>query len=141
MLLKTAILAITSVMVATAGQLLLRAGMDEVGYVGASRVARPIDLVVDVASEPRVLAGLVLFGLSALVWLIVLSRAPLSFAYPFAGLTYVLVALFGKYVLHESVPALRWIGIALIIGGIILVGRTAPTGVEAAIPVKTSQDH
>lgn len=141
MLFKTAMLAIFSVMLATAGQLLLRAGMDQVGYVGASRVTRPIELVLDVAAEPRVLAGLLLFGLSALAWLIVLSRAPLSFAYPFAGLTYVLVALFGKYVLNEDVPALRWFGIALIIGGIILVGRTAPTGVEAEVAIQVPQDH
>lgn len=141
MLFKTAMLAIFSVMLATAGQLLLRAGMDQVGYVGASRVTRPIELVLDVSAEPRVLAGLLLFGLSALAWLIVLSRAPLSFAYPFAGLTYVLVALFGKYVLNEDVPALRWFGIALIIGGIILVGRTAPTGVEAEVAIQVPQDH
>ena len=43
----------------------------------------------DVASTVAVWGGLLLFGLSAFVWLAVLSRASLSFAYPFASLTYV----------------------------------------------------
>jgi drug/metabolite transporter (DMT)-like permease len=69
-------------------------------------------------------AGLVLFGVSALVWLVVLSRASLSFAYPFASLTYVLIVLFDRFWLNESVPALRWGGVALIIAGIVLVAQT-----------------
>lgn len=127
MLRKTALLATFSVVVATIGQLLLKAGMQKIGYVGTSQIARPGSLAIQIAREPRVVGGLVLFGISALAWLIVLSRAPLSFAYPFAGLTYALVALFGKFALHEHVPAVRWFGISLIIGGIILVGRTAPS--------------
>jgi drug/metabolite transporter (DMT)-like permease len=58
------------------------------------------------------------------VWLAVLSRASLSFAYPFAALTYVLIVLFDRFVLDETVPALRWGGVAFIIVGIILVSRT-----------------
>lgn len=100
MLLKTALLAVFSVVIATAGQLLLKAGMQRVGYVDTSRLARPIHLFFQVAAEPRIVAGMVFFALSAAVWLIVISRAPLSFAYPFAGLTYVLVTLFGKFALH-----------------------------------------
>jgi drug/metabolite transporter (DMT)-like permease len=67
---------------------------------------------------------LFLFGLSALVWLVVLSRASLSFAYPFASLTYVLILVFDRFWLNESVPGLRWAGVALIAAGIFLVSRT-----------------
>jgi drug/metabolite transporter (DMT)-like permease len=76
------------------------------------------------ASTWAVWAGLALFGISALVWLLVLSRVSLSFAYPFASLTYVLILVFDRFWLHESVPALRWGGVALIIGGIVLVAQT-----------------
>ena len=74
--------------------------------------------------QPYVWAGLVLFGVSALVWLVVLSRASLSFAYPFAALTYVLILLFDQFVLDETVPPLRWAGVAFIGVGIILVSQT-----------------
>ena len=78
------------------------------------------------ASPPDdwVWVGLVLFGLSAVVWLVVLSRASLSFAYPFASLTYVMILLFDRFVLDESVRGMRWAGVALIIAGIVLVSRT-----------------
>ncbi len=129
-MLKTASLAVLGVLVATGGQLLLRAGMERVGYIGANRVARPVTLAIQVASEPRVVIGLVLFVISAGMWLIVLSRIPLSLAYPFAGLTYVFVTVFSKFFLNENVPAIRWLGLVLIVSGIFLVGRSAPPGLE-----------
>jgi drug/metabolite transporter (DMT)-like permease len=127
---KTATLAIVGVMIATGGQLLLRAGMERVGYIGATRIGKPLTLIMQVATEPRVIFGLVLFGVSAAMWLIVLSRVPLSLAYPFAGLTYVFVTFFSRWVLHESVPPLRWFALLLIVVGVVLVGATAPPGVD-----------
>ena len=77
--------------------------------------------------QPFVWGGLLLFGLSALVWLVVLSRASLSFAYPFAALTYVMILLFDHFVLEEQVPGLRWAGVAFIGTGIFLISRTPHT--------------
>jgi drug/metabolite transporter (DMT)-like permease len=54
----------------------------------------------------------------------VLSRTSLSFAYPFAAITYILIVLFDRFVLDETVPPLRWMGVALIAVGIVLVART-----------------
>jgi len=123
---KTTILALFSVVLATAGQLTLKTGMTRVGYIGTERLGKPLKLLLQVATTWQVLLGLTLFFVSAGFWILVLSRVPLSFAYPFAGLTYLLIALFGKFVLGEHVPGLRWLGIALIIAGILLVGKTAP---------------
>jgi drug/metabolite transporter (DMT)-like permease len=41
-------------------------------------------------------------------------------------MSYVLTALMGKFLLHESVSTQRWIGISLIVLGVILVSRTTP---------------
>ena len=57
----------------------------------------------------------------------VLSRASLSFAYPFAALTYVLILLFDEFVLNDTVPPLRWAGVAFIGAGIFLVSQTQHT--------------
>jgi drug/metabolite transporter (DMT)-like permease len=112
-----------SVTLAAVAQLTLKHGMNQVrdgfGPVGANAAS-----LRAVATTPAVWVGLALFGLSALVWLAVLSRASLSFAYPFAALTYVLIVLFDRFVLEENVPALRWGGVGFIIVGIILVSRT-----------------
>ena len=112
-----------SVTLAAVAQLTLKHGMNQVresfGAVGANAAS-----LKAVATTVAVWVGLALFGLSALVWLAVLSRASLSFAYPFAALTYVLIVLFDRFVLDETVPPLRWGGVAFIIVGIILVSRT-----------------
>jgi drug/metabolite transporter (DMT)-like permease len=83
-----------------------------------------VDSAKTLVVQPLVWLGLVLFGLSAIVWLVVLSRASLSFAYPFASITYVLILVFDHFVLDEPVPALRWFGVAAIALGIFLVSRT-----------------
>ena len=77
---------------------------------------------------PALVGGLGIFVLSAAVWLIVLSKASLSFAYPFVSLTYVLILLFDRFILREPVSSLRWSGVALIIAGIVLVSRTGAVG-------------
>ena len=48
-------------------------------------------LVIGAATSPWVLLGLVVFGISAVVWLVVLSRVPLSLAYPFNALGYLVI--------------------------------------------------
>ena len=116
-------LIIVSVALAAMAQIVLKHGMNHVTHElghpfrldgGSLRVA---------ATTFWVWAGLALFGLSALVWLSVLSRAALSFAYPFAALTYVVIVLYDT-VRGEAVSGLRWGGVALIVAGIILVSRT-----------------
>jgi drug/metabolite transporter (DMT)-like permease len=76
------------------------------------------------AATPLVWIGLAVFGLSAIVWLAVLSQTELSFAYPFASLTYVIILVYGRFVAEEPVSPLRWTGVALIVAGIVLVSRS-----------------
>jgi drug/metabolite transporter (DMT)-like permease len=114
---------LVSVTLAAVAQLTLKHGMNQVkdsfGVVNLNAGS-----LKAVASQASVWVGLFLFGLSALVWLAVLSRTSLSFAYPFAALTYVLILVFDQFVLDENVPALRWGGVAFIAVGIFLISRT-----------------
>jgi drug/metabolite transporter (DMT)-like permease len=114
-----------SVALAAVAQLTLKTGMnhvnDELAPSTFSLTGRSLRVLV---GQPFVWGGLFLFGVSALVWLVVLSRASLSFAYPFAALTYVSILLFDHFVLNEQVPALRWAGVACIALGIFLISRT-----------------
>lgn len=119
------VLILLSVCLAAVAQLTLKAGMNHVNDTLAPQtfsVNGPS--VRAVVTQPLVWAGLALFGVSAIVWLVVLSRASLSFAYPFASITYVLILLFDHFVLDEQVPGLRWGGVACIALGIFLVSRT-----------------
>ena len=118
-------LILLSVALAAVAQLTLKAGMNNVNDALAPQTfSLNGPSVRALIVQPAVWGGLLLFGISALVWLVVLSRASLSFAYPFASLTYVLILLFDQFVLDEQVPALRWGGVACIAVGIFLVSRT-----------------
>ncbi|MGH2678528.1 MAG: EamA family transporter, partial [Actinomycetota bacterium] len=87
----------------------------------------PATSALRVAREPFVWIGLLLFAISAAVWIVVLSRTSLSFAYPFAAITYIVIVLFDRLILKQPVPGLRWAGVLLIATGIILVSRTPPS--------------
>lgn len=70
-------------------------------------------------------------GVSLLiVWLLshmaLLSWADLSYVLPVTSIAYVLVALVGRFLLHEQVSPARWVGVTLIMAGVTLVGHTAP---------------
>lgn len=121
------ILILTSVGLAAVAQLLLKVGMNKVGIIGSADLQAPLTTALRVLRQPAILVGFLAFGLSAAIWLIVLSRTALSFAYPFASLTFVLILVFEWALLDEPVFALRWGGVAFIIMGLILVSRTGQT--------------
>lgn len=121
------VLILISVGLAAAAQITLKHGMNQVvDRTGAAFRFNGPSLKA-VALTPAVWGGLALFGLSAFVWLAVLSRAALSFAYPFAALTYAIIVLYDLSV-GEHISGLRWAGVALIVAGIILVSRTPAHG-------------
>jgi multidrug transporter EmrE-like cation transporter len=97
------------------GQTLLKAGVGGAdGSAGLAEIAR------HVASLP-VLAGVACYGLSAVLWLAVLTQMNLSVAYPMGAASYVLVLLVAS-AMGESVPPLRWLGVVCIVIGIAFVG-------------------
>lgn len=116
------VLLTVSVGFAVAGQLTLKEAMDRVGAIGGAQVAALGDTLSRVGREPRLWIGLALFGVSAVFWLVVLSRVPISVAYPSVGLSYIVVVAFERYVKHEPVPSLRWLGVLVVALGIALIG-------------------
>ena len=119
-----------SVALAATAQLTLKFGVDRVTKPGPDGehsgivLSEPVGSAIRVAKEPFIWLGLSLFGISAAVWIVVLSRTQLSFAYPFAALTYVIILLFDRIFLKVQQPGLRWAGVFLIISGIVLISRT-----------------
>jgi uncharacterized membrane protein len=76
---------------------------------------------------PWVVVGVALLLVWTLSHMALLSWADLSFVLPVTSVGYVLTALAGRLFLSEQVSVARWAGIALITGGVILVGRTPPS--------------
>lgn len=109
-----------SVLFAVGGQLTLKTAMDSVGRIG--KTSQVGDTLLRAMKEPLLWLGLALFGISALFWLVVLSRVRLSVAYPIVGISYILIVLLARFRLHEHVPALRWVGVSVIALGIAIIG-------------------
>ncbi|MFN2490204.1 MAG: EamA family transporter [Actinomycetota bacterium] len=116
------VLLIVSVGFAVVGQLTLKSAMNRVGRIGQQEMSAPGETILRAVKEPRLWVGLALFGVSALFWLVVLSRVPLSVAYPFVGLSYIAIVASARLFLHEHVPLLRWIGVVVVALGIAIVG-------------------
>ena len=68
---------------------------------------------------------------SFIVWMTVLSSIDLSIAFPLGSLSFILIPVLSVIFLGEEVPGMRWIGIAFIIGGIIMLSISEKEG-EAA---------
>jgi undecaprenyl phosphate-alpha-L-ara4N flippase subunit ArnF len=119
--LTTVLLLLISVALATAGQLLLKAGMNELGS-GRLGIGDVAQLLGHSATTWQVILGLVAFGTSAMFWLLTLSRVPLSTAYPAVSLSYVLILVFSVVVLDERPTTTVWTGAAFVMTGISLIG-------------------
>lgn len=120
------LLILISVSLSAGSQVLLKYGMtsERVSKALGAPNASPLDIGMAVFLSPLVLSGLFSFGLSALLWLFVLARTPLSSAYPFVSLGIVVTVLAGFYLFDESMTPFKIIGTVLIVSGIILVAKS-----------------
>ena len=73
--------------------------------------------------SPWLWLALLCLGLGLLVWLLVLQRLEVGVAYPMLSLNFVLVTLMARFVFHEHIDGRHWLGVALVIGGVVLLGR------------------
>ena len=107
-----------AVISAASGQVMLKHGMQ---IATARATATSTSLALRAATSPWVLLGLVVFAVSAVAWLAVLSRVPLSVAYPFNALGYLVILSASIVVLHERANLLTWAGSLLVVSGLIIV--------------------
>jgi len=113
-----------SVCLAVAGQLLLKMGMLRMGKFSLN-ISTVVQQYARILVNPFIIAGIIGFALSVLVWLYVLSRLELSFAYPFTALNYVLILLASYFVLRETITPVKIMGVAVIVAGVYLISRGA----------------
>lgn len=112
-----------AVLSAAGAQVMLKHGMQ----IATSRAAQSGgSLALRAATSPWVLLGLVVFGVSAIAWLAALSRLPLSVAYPFNALGYLVILIASIAVLHEKASVLTWVGSVLVVSGLLIVVLSRP---------------
>jgi multidrug transporter EmrE-like cation transporter len=77
-----------------------------------------------VATNPPILAGLGCYVVSVVVWILALSRVPVSVAYPMLSIGYIVNAVAAWWLFGESLTAQKLIGIGFIMAGVYLVARS-----------------
>lgn len=110
-----------NILMGVSGQFLIKLGVNQSG--GLEKVGL-IKFLLTAFTSPFILSGIFLYGLSAILWVIILSKIDLSVAYPSLSLGYILILLVSALFLGESVSAIRFLGVFLIVAGIVFIFRS-----------------
>ena len=121
---KSLFLIFIAIIIGLGGQLSLKIGMNRIGRIDTIDLSNILSLIGKAALSPIILFGLGLYVVGFVVWLIVLSRVDLSFAYPMISLNYVLVMFFSWLVLGEHLDLNRLIGVMVICVGVVILSRS-----------------
>ncbi len=113
---------------AALGQILVRRGMLQVGSLENYAPGPLIAYFWDVVCNPNVIGGTALNMVFYILFLATLSWTGVTVALPMTAIEYGFAALMAVLILKESVPPLRWGGIALVVIGVILIARGGGDG-------------
>ena len=104
-------------------QIMLKKGMSEIN-LGSLNSGNILTALPSILFNIFVVGGLLVMDVSMASHLLVLSKVDISFAYPFLGLSFVLITLWGHYVLAEPLNAYKIAGVAFIVCGVALVAKS-----------------
>ena len=116
-------LLMTGVLLNAAAQLLLKAGTNRIGEFSFA-FENIVPIGTRIASSPHILAGLGCYVVSVVVWILALSRVPVSVAYPLLSVGYIVNAVAAWMLFGESLGMQKIVGIGFIIVGVFLVARS-----------------
>lgn len=117
-------LILAGVLLNAAAQLLLKAGVTRVGEFSFS-IDNAIPMGFKLLTQLPIIGGLACYGISVVVWIMALSRVPVSVAYPMLSIGYIVNAFAAYWLFGESLNAQKLIGIGVIVVGVYLVARSA----------------
>lgn len=116
---------VLSILCSSVAQIFLKKGMMDCQCSFALEKSNIIPLISTLLLNPFLLAGVMLHIIALFTWLYVLKHVDVSYAYPFISMGFVVVLIISFFLFNENINATRIAGVALIMAGIILVGRSA----------------
>jgi len=106
-----------SILLASFGQLTMKHAMSGSPLAATA----PVDAARSILGRPLVYLGLLFYGASAFLWLVSLSRLPLSYMYPFTALLIVIITAASALLYREPVNLTQLLGVAVICVGLVLI--------------------
>lgn len=116
-------LILTGVLLNAAAQLLLKAGTNAIGHF-EFHMENLVPIGTKIALQPHILGGLTCYVFSVVVWIMALSRVPVSVAYPMLSIGYVVNAFLAYFLFGEALASQKLLGIGFIVIGVWLVARS-----------------
>jgi multidrug transporter EmrE-like cation transporter len=104
------------------GQLSMKSGMIRVRRKSGGDLGPIIKALPKIFTDLYVLGGVSIYVLSTVLWLWVLSKVPLSFAYPCISVSYIIIIIAGKFVFREKIDLWKISAIILILAGVVALG-------------------
>jgi uncharacterized membrane protein len=128
--LKTFLLILVMVIAGPLGNVLLGKGMKQAGRLAIWPPSSALHTVLHVFGTGTIWLGVASLLTFFLANVLVLSWADYSYVQPASSMGYGVAALLGYLMLGEPVSPLRWMGIAIICLGVLVVGQTNPRSLE-----------
>ena len=114
---------VIGVLLNACAQLLLKAGTNALGILFFEKISI-FNQLIRIILEPHILSGLVCYGFSVCIWIVALSKTPVSIAYPMLSIGYIFNLLAAWYFLGEELSIQKIVGITIIILGVLIISRT-----------------
>jgi drug/metabolite transporter (DMT)-like permease len=112
----------TGVMLNAAAQILMKAGTNTIGHFEFS-AENILPIGLKLATEWHIVVALCCYALSVIIWILALSRVPVSIAFPMLSMAYVVNAIAAWYLLGEAFNPTKLVGMGVIILGVIIISR------------------
>jgi drug/metabolite transporter (DMT)-like permease len=124
--LKTAFFILIIVIFAPLGNVLLSKGMKRIGMPSHWNAAGVLNVLAQILAAPYIWMGILSLLVFFAAHMLVLNWADYSYVQPASSVSYLSLVAFSYLLLGEKVSALRFVGIAIICAGVLIVGRTHP---------------
>ncbi|MCR8845573.1 EamA family transporter [Paenibacillus sp. SC116] len=107
------IILFANIILLVTGQILFKLGIEKAGGLVWNKII----------TSWYVIGGLSLYGIATILWFVVLSRLPLSVAYPLQSISYILGIAAAFFIFSEPVSATKWVGAGVILIGVYLIAK------------------
>jgi drug/metabolite transporter (DMT)-like permease len=112
-----------SVVAGAVGQVMLKKGMSTMGPLTLS-LDQLFNILWRIGTNPYVVIGLAIYVTGTVFWLAALSRVDLSYAYPFASLSYAVMLVASWQLFNENITPFRLVGTLVVCLGVFLISRS-----------------
>lgn len=104
----------------TISQICLKTTINSLGEFSSRHLKNVLRFILKLILKPKTWLALVFSTLSLVIWLIVLSKADLNFAFSVDSMHYIFIALASSLLLKEKVGGVRWLGTLSLVVGIVI---------------------